>query len=88
MGKIIHVIEDDSDIRFIIEYVLLEADYEVITSATGKEFYEKIGIQHPELTLLDVMFPNGNGIDTCRALKKDQKTSHIPIVIMSAHTTE
>jgi len=88
MGKLIHVVEDDADIRFIIEYVLLEAGYEVTTSATVKEFYEKIGIQHPELILLDVMLPDGNGINTCRTLKKDQKTSHISIVIMSAHAAE
>lgn len=41
MGKIIHVVEDDADIRFIVEYVLLEAGYEVVTSGTAKEFYEK-----------------------------------------------
>lgn len=88
MGKIIHVVEDDADIRFIIEYVLLEAGYEVTTSATVKEFYEKIGIQQPKLILLDVMLPDGNGINICRTLKKDQKTSHIFIIIMSAHAAE
>jgi DNA-binding response OmpR family regulator len=88
MGKIIHVVEDDADIRFIVEHVLLEAGYEVVTSGTAKEFYEKIATQYPELILLDVMLPDGNGMDICRALKKNQKTSHISIVIMSAHAAE
>ena len=88
MAELIHVVEDDEDIRFIVEYVLVEAGYEVVTSGTAKDFYEKVAVQHPELILLDVMLPDGNGINTCRTLKKDQKTSHISIVIMSAHATE
>nr|WP_068889410.1 response regulator [Pedobacter panaciterrae] len=88
MAKLIHVVEDDEDIRFIVEYVLIEAGYEVVTSGTSKEFYKKIAVQHPELILLDVMLPDGNGIDICRSLKTDDKTSHISIIIMSAHAAE
>jgi len=88
MAELIHVVEDDEDIRFIVEYVLAEAGYQVITSGTVKDFYEKIVVQHPELILLDVKLPDGNGINICRDLKTDKKTSHISIIIMSAHATE
>jgi DNA-binding response OmpR family regulator len=88
MAELIHVVEDDEDIRFIVEYVLVEAGYEVVTSGTAKDFYEKVAIQHPELILLDVKLPDGNGINICRDLKTDKKTSHISIIIMSAHAAE
>ncbi len=88
MAKLIHVVEDDEDIRFIIEYLLIEAGYEVTTSGSAKDFFEKIAIQLPELILLDVMLPDGNGINICRTLKTDTRTSHISIIIMSAHAAE
>jgi len=88
MAKLIHVVEDDEDIRFIVEYLLIEAGYEVTTSGSAKDFFEKIAIQLPELILLDVMLPDGNGINICRTLKTDTRTSHISIIIMSAHAAE
>ncbi|WP_449440553.1 response regulator transcription factor [Pedobacter steynii] len=88
MAKLIHVVEDDEDIRFIVEYLLIEAGYEVTTSGSAKDFFEKIAVQLPELILLDVMLPDGNGINICRTLKTDTRTSHISIIIMSAHAAE
>ncbi len=88
MAKLIHVVEDDEDIRFIVEYLLIEAGYEVTTSGSAKDFFGKIAIQLPELILLDVMLPDGNGINICRTLKTDTRTSHISIIIMSAHAAE
>ena len=87
MAKLIHVVEDDEDIRFIVEYLLIEAGYEVTTSGSAKDFFEKIAVQLPELILLDVMLPDGNGINICRTLKTDTR-SHISIIIMSAHAAE
>ncbi|ATP56564.1 response regulator [Pedobacter ginsengisoli] len=88
MTKLIHVVEDDEDIRFIVEYLLTEAGYEVTTSGSAKDFFEKIAIQLPELILLDVMLPDGNGINICRTLKSDTRTGHISIIIMSSHAAE
>lgn len=88
MAKRIHVVEDDEDIRFIIEYVLMEENYDVISFASASEFNTPILNQHPDLIILDVMLPDGNGIDICRKLKADVHTLHIPIIIMSAHAAE
>ena len=41
----------------------------------------------PDAFILDVMLPDGNGIDVCRKLKEDQRTLHIPVVMMSANYT-
>lgn len=88
MKKLIHVIEDDEDIRFIVEYILVESGYEVETSGTVKEFGNKLSHHHPDLILLDVMLPDGNGIDLCRSLKTDETTAHLPVIVMSAHAAQ
>ena len=88
MRKLIYVVEDDEDIRFIVEYILIESGYEVTTSGTIREFENQLNKSHPDLILLDVMLPDGNGINVCKALKTDAATAQIPIVIMSAHAAE
>lgn len=88
MAKLIYVVEDDDDIRFIVEYILLESGYQVESLATAKEFREQLAAKKPELVILDVMLPDGNGIEICRNLKKNADTMQIPIVIMSAHAAE
>jgi len=88
MGKRIYLVEDDEDIRFIVEYILLDSGYTVKSFATATEFDAGILIEYPDMILLDVMLPDGNGINICRGLKADVKTSKIPIIIMSAHAAE
>lgn len=88
MSKCIHLVEDDEDIRFIIEYLLIDEGYEVDTYANATAFYNGFHVTGADLIILDVMLPDGNGIDICRKLKTDEKTAHIPIVIMSAHAAE
>lgn len=88
MSKQIHIVEDDEDIRFIIYYILTDSGYTVTESATAKEFVNYISTEKPDLILMDVMLPDGNGIGLCRNLKEDSQTSHIPVIIMSAHAAE
>lgn len=88
MGKLIHLVEDDEDIRFIVEYILIEEGYGVTSSANVKDFYTFISENQPDLILLDVMLPDGNGIDICRDLREDERKANIKIIIMSAHAAE
>ncbi len=88
MAKSIHLLEDDEDIRFIVEYVLIEEGYEVESFSTALEFNNNLQNQIPDLVILDVMLPDGNGIEICRTLKTAPKTAAIPIIIMSAHAAE
>ena len=88
MGKRIYLLEDDEDIRFIVEYILMEAGYSVDSFGTVREFNAQISISQPDLVLLDVMLPDGNGMDICRALKTNERTVNIPVLIMSAHAAE
>jgi two-component system phosphate regulon response regulator PhoB len=88
MSKIIHIVEDDEDIRFVIIYILRENGYIVQVSGSIDEFKTQKRLPPPDLILLDVMLPDGNGIELCHELKTDTETSSIPIIIMSAHATE
>jgi len=88
MGKLIHIVEDDEDIRFVIVYILNENGYSVTESSTAREFSLYMQTGNPDLVLMDVMLPDGNGIELCRNLKINPDTCNIPIIIMSAHAAE
>jgi two-component system phosphate regulon response regulator PhoB len=87
MGKIIQVIEDDRDIRFILEYILADLGFVLETFDSVTAFSHRGRKDNVDLILLDVQLPDGNGIDLCRHLKTSELTKHIPIVIMSANAS-
>jgi DNA-binding response OmpR family regulator len=84
MNKIIQIVEDDEDIRAILALILEDADFTVETFCDVKSFEDRV-TQEADLILLDVMLPDGNGIEVSKSLKADSRTSTIPILIMSAH---
>lgn len=88
MNQKIHIVEDDEDIRYIIAYILSEMGYQVNVSETIKDFSEQLLNYKPDLMLIDVMLPDGNGLDLCLELKKYPETNKIPIIVMSAHAAE
>ena len=83
--KYIHVVEDDQDIRHIIELILEEEGYQVKTFADATSFHNGMGESVPDLYLLDVMLPDGNGIDLCQEIRTTKAIKHVPIIMMSAH---
>lgn len=85
MTKRIHVLEDDSDIRFIIEHLLRDEGYELQLSSSVSELKSKLRDALPDLFIIDVMLPDGNGIEICDDLKNDLFTKHIPVIVMSAN---
>lgn len=85
MKKRIHILEDDKDIGYIIEYLLKDENYDLEISSSFKEMKSKLKDAIPDLFILDVMLPDGNGIDICYDLKNDLFTKHIPVIVMSAN---
>ncbi len=85
--KKIYLVEDDYNLRELICYLLTDHDYEVEAFANATSFKERIsGLDiDPDLILMDIMLPDGNGVELCRAIKADDKTSSIPVILMSAH---
>lgn len=86
--KEIFLVEDDEGIRELIEYLLLSKEYKVKAFPTAGKFRRSMTIQKPDLILLDVMLPDGNGVEMCRELGKGEDTSNIPVVLMSAHVDD
>jgi two-component system phosphate regulon response regulator PhoB len=85
MRKIIQIVEDDGDIRFIVSYILEDAGYIVETFENAQAFLNRKRREDVDLVILDVMLPDGNGIELCKELKMHYATSKIPVIIMSAH---
>jgi len=80
----IHILEDDQEIRNVIEILLKEEGFELQLSSSFSELKKNIQDAMPDLFLLDVMLPDGNGAEICKDLKTDIFTKHIPIIVMSA----
>ncbi len=82
----IYLVEDNDDLREMIDLLLVRYGYQVLSFAGAQEFKMKIKQESPDLVILDVMLPDGNGLEICHALKNDDSTRHIPVVLMSANT--
>ncbi|MGK6352627.1 response regulator [Parapedobacter sp. DT-150] len=85
MKKKVVVVEDNPSIRELIEYILEDNEIEVISFETATTFLEAVAAIRPDLYILDIMLPDGNGLDLCRHLKSNDATRQTPIVMMSAH---
>ncbi len=84
---VILVVEDHTDVRkYICEP--LKAEYTVIEGADGKEGIEKAREIIPDLIVSDIMMPGVGGYELCREIKKDIKTSHIPVILLTAKASE
>ncbi len=68
----------------LLEAKLAKEYYDTITATNGFEAIEMAKKHKPDIILLDVMMPEMDGFECCRALKKDQETSHIPVVMVTA----
>lgn len=83
--KEIFVVEDDADIRELLEYLLESENYKVQSFPTAESFNNQIKSHWPDLIILDIMLPDGNGVTICEEIKAEEKSSSIPVILMSAH---
>lgn len=80
------IVEDNSDIRQYIDDSLQE-DYRIIQACNGKEGKEMAFSQIPDIIISDIMMPEMDGIQMTKILKEDIRTSHIPIILLTAKTS-
>jgi two-component system alkaline phosphatase synthesis response regulator PhoP len=85
---LIYIVEDDESIREIETIALKNSNYIVSAFKNAKEFYKKLDELVPDLILLDVMLPDESGYDIVRKLRKRPATQDIPIIMVTAKTTE
>jgi DNA-binding response OmpR family regulator len=83
MQKEIFILEDDKHIGFILNHILFEEGYRVKVYDTISSFRAALGFGSPDLLLMDVRLPDGNGMELCAELKT-METFRIPILMMSA----
>ena len=77
------VVEDNVDIREYITRTLSD-DFEVLTAKNGLEGLHAVQTKHPDIVISDIMMPEMDGIEMCRAIKEDILTSHIPVILLTA----
>lgn len=85
---LIYIVEDDESIREIETIALKNSNCIVSAFENAKEFYKKLDELVPDLILLDVMLPDESGYDIVRKLRKRPATQDIPIIMVTAKTTE
>ena len=85
--KKIFIVEDDPGIRELLDFLLSSHGYEINTFPTATAFTRTITHEDPDLILMDVMLPDGNGQDLCRNLANTPEKNQIPVVLMSAHAS-
>ena len=84
MAEKILVVDDEEQIRGLLHRFLTAEGYEVILASDGKEAMELAERESPHTILLDIRMPGLDGIKTCKRLKKNEKTRHIPIIMATA----
>ena len=82
--NLILVIEDEPDIREIIEFNLTKFNYNVLLANNGEKGIKQARSDEPDLILLDLMLPGIQGLDVCRIIKSDENLKNTPIIILSA----
>lgn len=84
----IYIVEDDKNIRELESYALENSGYNVKAFENSMDFYEACEAQLPDLVLLDIMLPNEDGLDILNKLRKQEETKNIPIIMVTAKSTE
>lgn len=85
---VIHIVEDDQNIREIESYALKNVGYDVEDFSDAKSFYERLKQKTPTLILLDIMLPDEDGLTVLKTLRSKPDTKNIPIIMVTAKTTE
>jgi two-component system, OmpR family, phosphate regulon response regulator PhoB len=87
MARIL-VVEDEADLRQVLSYNLRDAGHEVVLAAEGRQGLALAAEQPPDLVLLDLMLPDVSGLEVCRALKSNDRTRNIPVIMVTARGEE
>ena len=88
MSQKILIIEDEPDIRKTLEYNISREGYHVVSASSLLEAKSQIESDSFSLILLDLMLPDGSGLDLCREIKSDKEKSSVPIIILTAKDDE
>jgi two-component system phosphate regulon response regulator PhoB/two-component system alkaline phosphatase synthesis response regulator PhoP len=88
MAALIIIVDDEPDIRDLTGIHLKKAGYEVAAFAKAEPFLAFIARRQPDLIILDLMLPDADGLDVCKYLKRDDRFSGIPVIMLTAKREE
>ncbi len=84
---LILLVDDNDDFRHFMRDTLKD-NFSLIDASNGKEAWEKILAFSPDIIISDVMMPEMDGYELCAKVKNDLRTSHIPLILLTAHTAK
>jgi len=84
MGQRILVVDDDSDALVMMKLILQRRDFNVLTAPSGSQALNLMAREMPDLVILDVMMPQMDGYEVCRRIRSDPRTTHLPVVMLTA----
>ena len=87
MKKIV-LIEDDADLYSLIQYNLEKEGFQVIGTQTGKGAFELCRRERPDLVILDIMLPDSDGLEICKAIRGNSDLAATPVIFLTARATE
>ena len=85
---LIYIVEDDTDIRELETYALKNSGYDVQSFSESKSFFRACTAELPQLVILDVMLPDFDGLSVLEKLRQDAITKSIPVILVTAKTSE
>lgn len=84
MKKVL-IIDDDPDVRTVMDVLMKKQGYGVATAFNREDALDKLEDFQPSVILLDVLLSGTDGRQLCREIKSDDKTRHVPVIMVSAH---
>ncbi len=85
---LIYIVEDDSDIREIETIAMKNSNHVVFAFENARDFMQKMASVLPDLVILDILLPDKNGYEILRQMRADVRTRQIPVIMVTAKTTE
>src|SRR5215468_10037037 len=82
------VVEDEKDIRELVRYNLEHEGFSVLEAEEGELALALVKRERPALVILDIMLPGMSGLDICRAIRHEEETSRLPILMLTAKAAE
>ncbi len=85
---VVFIVEDDEDINELLVYNLKKEGFKVKSFINSVDALEALKKEKPDIILLDIMLPDIDGLEFCKIVRSDKNTAHIPIIMLTAKSTE